>query len=85
LINNITWVLRCEKGFTETKSNKNAVAEAYQLQLKDLEGLILMVQGDLEKSVRTKCMCMITMDAHSRDILKQLRDEGIDDAEHFVW
>lgn len=36
-----------------------------------------MVQGDLEKPVRQKIMCMITMDAHSRDILDELVQVGV--------
>ena len=36
-----------------------------------------MVQGKLEKPVRMKIMCLITMDAHSRDIVEQLHVEGV--------
>ena len=32
----------------------------------------MMVQGKLDKPVRQKVMCLITMDAHSRDILENL-------------
>jgi dynein heavy chain len=85
LINNCTWVIRCERAFTETGSDKDAVEKAYQAQLKDLEGLIMMVQGDLDKPVRQKIMCMITMDAHSRDILKELVDVGVTQADEFQW
>lgn len=35
----------------------------------DLVGLIKMVQGDLDKPLRQKIMCMITLDTHSRDIM----------------
>jgi hypothetical protein len=34
-----------------------------------------MVQGDLTKPVRQKIMAMITMDAHSRDIIDKLKVE----------
>jgi dynein heavy chain len=37
----------------------------------------MMVQGDLTKQVRTKIMCMITMDAHSRDIIEGLYNAGV--------
>jgi len=36
-----------------------------------------MVQGKLEKPVRQKIMCLITMDAHSRDIIGLLDKEGV--------
>jgi len=37
----------------------------------------MMVQGDLTKPVRTKIMCLITMDAHSRDILNLLYEQNV--------
>lgn len=54
-------------------------------QLDDLKGLIMMVQGDLTKSVRTKIMCMITMDAHSRDIIEGLYNSGVSRIDDFQW
>ena len=35
--------------------------------------------------MRQKIMCMITMDAHSRDIIAKLRDEGVQKADEFQW
>ena len=43
--------------------------EVWEAQSNDLKALIIMVQGDLSKPMRQKIMCMITMDAHSRDII----------------
>jgi len=44
-----------------------------------------MVQGDLEKPVRQKIMCLITMDAHSRDIIMLLDNQGVKKADEFQW
>jgi len=44
-----------------------------------------MVQGELTAGMRQKIMCMITMDAHSRDIIEKLRDEGVKQADEFQW
>ena len=35
--------------------------------------------------MRMKLMCMITMDAHSRDIIWKLYDEKVGNAEEFQW
>lgn len=43
----------------------------------------MMVQGDLTKPVRTKIMCMITMDAHSRDIIDELVRENVVKVDEF--
>ena len=44
-----------------------------------------MVQGDLDKAVRQKIMCMITMDAHSRDIIDKLIVEKVHQSDEFQW
>ena len=35
--------------------------------------------------MRQKIMCLITMDAHSRDIIAKLRDEGVQKSDEFQW
>ena len=35
--------------------------------------------------MRMKLMCMITMDAHSRDIIGKLFDEKVGNADEFQW
>jgi dynein heavy chain len=44
-----------------------------------------MARTDLSAPVRTKVMCMITMDTHSRDILQQLVDEEVKRSDEFQW
>jgi dynein heavy chain len=43
----------------------------------------MMVQGDLDKPTRQKIMCMITMDAHSRDIIDLLVREKVTKTDEF--
>lgn len=50
-----------------------------------LSDLIKIVQGDLSKPLRQKIMCMITMDAHSRDIIDKLKKEQVMNSEEFQW
>lgn len=45
----------------------------------------MMVQGDLTKPVRQKIMCLITMDAHSRDIIGLLDEQGVKRQDEFQW
>jgi len=77
LINNCTWVINCENAFAKYPSDKDSVKKCYEHQVNDLKGLIMMVQGDLDKPLRTKVMCLITMDAHSRDIIDKLVQLGV--------
>lgn len=50
-----------------------------------LEDLIKLVQGKLDKPTRTKIMCMITLDTHGRDIALQLHDEKCFTQDGFQW
>ena len=67
------------------KSNPKAMATALVDQIKSLTDLIKMVQGDLDKSARQKIMCMITTDAHSRDIIDKLINEHVHLPDEFQW
>jgi dynein heavy chain len=59
------WVASVEQGFI-----KDDIAGAHKKCIDDLTDLIKMVMDpEMSKALRTKVMCMITMDAHSRDIL----------------
>merc|ERR1719446_402517 len=60
------------KGHSELVSN----------QLKDL---VVLTKGKLDKPTRTKVMCMITLDAHSRDIIDKLIREEADFVDSFQW
>ena len=61
------------------------MGQCFDLQVDLLKELILMVQGELTSGMRQKIMCMITMDAHSRDIIEKLRDEKVGNANEFQW
>jgi len=52
---------------------------------KQLEDLIKLVQGKLDKPTRTKIMCMITLDTHGRDISIQLHESKVLSVDGFQW
>ena len=77
LINMLNWTKDVEIGFNGIKNDKESMKKCHINQVKLLSDLIKMVQGDLSRPMRQKIGCMITMDAHSRDIIMKLRDEGV--------
>ncbi len=72
IVNLCTWVYNVETAFKALKTNPKSMEKALVDQIQSLTDLIKMVQGDLDKSARQKIMCMITTDAHSRDIIDKL-------------
>jgi len=86
LINNCNWVIGCQAAFVKIqKGDKDGMKKMWEHQLDDLKALIMMVQGDLTKPVRCKIMCLITMDAHSRDICHQMHEGGVSKIDDFQW
>tara|TARA_B110000971_G_C19858307_1_gene430416 strand:- start:19 stop:579 length:561 start_codon:yes stop_codon:yes gene_type:complete len=55
------------------------------VQITQLNDLIHLTQTDLTKEDRTRVMVMITMDSHSRDVIKKLLKENALTKEDFQW
>merc|ERR1712096_23948 len=70
LVQMMDWVAAVEDSF-----NKNNTKEAYERSKQSLYDFIILVQGDLSRPLRTKIMCMITMETHNRDITQKLVDQ----------
>lgn len=80
LMNLITWVTN-----VETAIKANSLGKCLETQKAMLIGLIDIVRTPIEKHVRTKVMCMITMDTHSRDIIDLLHTENVKAIDEFQW
>lgn len=50
-----------------------------------LTELIKLVQGDCKRDLRTKLMCLITIDTHNRDTIEKLIKEDCRNADEFLW
>ncbi|CAG9313552.1 unnamed protein product [Blepharisma stoltei] len=85
LVNLMDWVNKTEDAFRALGHDKEALAKYHKYVIGALTSLIKMVQGDLDRPVRVKVMCMITMDTHSRDILEKLCGEGVTRDDEFQW
>jgi len=81
----LTWTKDVEAAFNAIPSDAEAMKKAHLKQVDLLSDLITMVQGDLSRPMRQKIGCMITMDAHSRDIIEKLYLEKVFNAEEFQW
>jgi dynein heavy chain len=54
-------------------------------QIRDLSDLVNLTVTSLSKNERQRVMCMITMDAHGRDIVEKLIRIGVEKVSHFEW
>ena len=87
LVNNIIWSARVEKCFRQITdgTNVNALKDYFKESVIGLTQLIEMVQGKLDKPMRQKIMCLITMDTHSRDVVEKLDVENVKKIDAFQW
>jgi dynein heavy chain len=65
--------------------NPLAMQRAFDVSKKQLADLISQTQMALSKSDRQRIMCMITLDAHSRDIIEVLISENALAPTDFQW
>ncbi|KAG1696565.1 hypothetical protein DVH05_018258 [Phytophthora capsici] len=68
-----------------SKSHATAMKELLEKIVVQLNDLIKLTQTNLPKGDRQRTMCMITMDAHSRDIVQKLLHEEITTPSSFLW
>jgi dynein heavy chain, axonemal len=85
VVNQIFWCQEVEEAFGKMKSSKNAMRDYNKKQVQQLTDLIQVTRTQLAKPDRQKVMNMITIDAHSRDMIEQIADSGSDDVESFQW
>ncbi|ETN24826.1 hypothetical protein PPTG_01014 [Phytophthora nicotianae INRA-310] len=68
-----------------SKGHATAMKELLDKIVIQLTDLIKLTQTNLPKGDRQRAMCMITMDAHSRDIVQKLLYEEITTPSSFIW
>ena len=73
------------KVFLDLPTNGDSMKNYLQFKIDSLTELIDLVRTDLSKADRMKVMCLITLDAHSRDIVTKLVSFEVDNVNHFEW
>lgn len=86
VVNQIYWVLEVEQAFMNLGNGDKDAMETYNgVQIGQLTKLIEATRTELTKSDRQKVMNMITIDAHSRDMVQGVIEAGADKVDCFQW
>ena len=86
LTSGMFYVKEVYKVFEDMSSgNKNAMKDYSEKVIEQLGKLIVKTRTKLVKRDRTRVMCMITMDTHSRDAVDKLIREDVQQATAFQW
>lgn len=67
------------------EGHENALKDALQKQVRQLDELIQVINGNLGKLERRTALHLCTIDVHNRDVLQNLVDQGVDSEESFQW
>jgi dynein heavy chain len=82
----IGWTTDCSRALGEMqKGNKNGLRQLKKKQVSYLNRLADMVRGNLSKLDRTKLVCLITMEIHSRDVIERMMKAGCASIQDFEW
>ena len=80
------FTIKMEQTFTDIAAGDDkAMYKMWQFKIDGLTGLIDLVRTKLTKAERMKIMCLITLDAHSRDISKNLMEGQVNERTQFEW
>ena len=80
------FTLKMEETFAKIASgDANAMKDMFDFKVEGLTGLIDLVRTKLTKAERMKIMCLITLDAHSRDICANLQEAKVTERTQFEW
>jgi hypothetical protein len=80
------FTLKMEETFSKIAAgDANAMQDMFNFKVEGLTGLIDLVRTKLTKAERMKIMCLITLDAHSRDISFNLGDAKVTERTQFEW
>ena len=75
-----------EGGFASFAAGDSDALKTARSKVKaDLGDLIRLTRTKLDKADRKRIMCLITIDAHGRDVLEKLVREGVTDVDDFQW
>lgn len=86
VVNQIYWCQEVEAAFKSMASGDRGAMKKYNdFQVTQLTKLIEVTRTELPKPDRQKIMNMITIDAHSRDIVENMHNSGADKIDCFQW
>ena len=70
---------RLEEGY------ENALKDYYKKQVTQLNTLINLLLGDLDKAGRQRVMTVCTIDVHARDVVAKLIQQKVENSQAFTW
>ena len=87
LVDQIKWTLGVETAIYEIMGGKNrgALGDFEKFSNDQLQNMIALVRGELNKQQRNMLGALITLDVHAKEVTSRLIRERCDDINAFGW
>ena len=86
LATQIVWTEETVRTFDDLESGSESAMKEFLVLIKTrISNLIQRVRGNLDMTTRIKVITIITIDVHSRDVIKKYVDQKIVEQSHFAW
>jgi dynein heavy chain len=87
VVDEIVWTRNMARALNamDNGSNPNATKEFWEFSVKQIEYMIGLVQGDLNRGQRTMIGALVTIDVHAREVTADIVAKGVSSARDFMW
>ncbi|CAM9568719.1 unnamed protein product [Heterosigma akashiwo] len=87
VIDQVLWTANLGTAIWHKQEGRNgrAVEEFLEFSLEQIEALVELVRGDLDRQQRTLMGALITIDVHARDVVRAIVAKGVASLQDFEW
>ena len=82
----VWWAKEVDTAFAQYEDGmENAIKDQLQAQMDQLKKLTIMVRQKLTKGDRLKIVTLMTIDVHSREVVRHLIEKKVENSACFEW
>ena len=85
LVGQIDWTAQIDKALSDPDSGNAALGEYHKRCVQDVNDLVSLVRGDLNKLTRKCIGPLVVIDVHARDVVLDMQKKGVKDGNDFEW
>ena len=84
-VSQIYWTEGVENAFAQGDRSANAIVEFEEVLNKQIEDIVILVRGELPAQTRVTLKALVVVDVHARDVVRELMEKNVSDADEFDW
>ena len=84
-VSQIYWTEGVENALKQGERSANAIVEFEEVLNKQIEDIVYLVRGELPAQTRVTLKALVVIDVHARDVVRELIEKNVSDADEFDW